>query len=713
MKIVRFVVLFAFLALLLVGLAAQSTSAQTGPPTLYGFPNPVPNPNANLGIENDGAFVDISSGLQTLGDPSKVDEVISLSIAVPVSKSEFILSVFDGDNSMSWDRIQFNKVGLQDPVQYRLYADPDLQANTDPANLLGVWHGSNMLDNGWCDLADDPTDNENGFQDCDGSPGFTNATATPQTITQDPSACVEGACFYHFVVDWDLPPTQPEPNPDQSNFIKVASEGRVFLLAGSTIGFQGVKTDTYRCGELGDTCLSTNPIPFDGHFNFTFFVPVDPNAGQEGEPVVIDLYDGDFDLRLDGDDANTPSGPCQSARLDDSLNPPALPRYMTTGTDKILVNAFFHEKLAGCEIEQFNDVTQSWETVAYPPFETPTTTYAEGALSGAPTDDFRIPPFAPIDPFTNEGPIMWRVVAPDGAWTHDNLDVSGNREWELTRFGTEPGHGVDVLVPSLPTGPYTWEIMDADAKNNLFLHSDYNLVPTTGACDLEVTKTCASDLSGSGNTLCRVPQGGGNVTYSFTVTNTADPNDPNSQPFADVELFDTHLGIVADDDPLAAGQSATYEQTVWVSEETENVVTATGYTAGFDYCLDEAVATVIVEEQGGEGCTPGYWKQRQHFFAWEPTGYHTDDRFEEEFGVTRYNRSLLRALGTGGGGKKALGRHAVAALLNSANPDVSYYYSTAQVIAMVQNAFATGDYVGTKDLLATQNEMGCPLGNGK
>jgi hypothetical protein len=226
-----------------------------------------------------------------------------------------------------------------------------------------------------------------------------------------------------------------------------------------------------------------------------------------------------------------------------------------------------------------------------------------------------------------------------------------------------------------------------------------------------VTKTCASDLSGSGNTLCKVPETGGDVTYTFSVTNTADPNDPNSLPFTDVELFDTHLDIIADDVPLAAGQTATYERTVWVSEDTDNVVTATGYTAGFDYCVDEAFASVIIEEGGGEGCTPGYWKQRQHFFAWEPTGYDQSDRYETVFGIDGYNRSLLRALKNGGGGKRALGRHSVAALLNSANPNVSYLYSTAEVIAMVQNAYATGKFEATKNLLAEQNEMGCPLGN--
>jgi hypothetical protein len=56
-----------------------------------------------------------------------------------------------------------------------------------------------------------------------------------------------------------------------------------------------------------------------------------------------------------------------------------------------------------------------------------------------------------------------------------------------------------------------------------------------------------------------------------------------------------------------------------------------------------------------------------------------------------------------------LGRHAVAALLNASNPDVSYYYSEAEVITLVQEAYATGDFETAKDLLEQQNELFCPL----
>jgi hypothetical protein len=114
------------------------------------------------------------------------------------------------------------------------------------------------------------------------------------------------------------------------------------------------------------------------------------------------------------------------------------------------------------------------------------------------------------------------------------------------------------------------------------------------------------------------------------------------------------------------------------------------------------------DEEGGEGCTPGYWKQKHHFDSW--AGYSPSDDFETVFGVNAsFDETLLGALQQGGGGEKALGRHAVAALLNAANSNVSYAFTEAQVISLVQNAYATGDFEGAKNPLEAQNEQGCLL----
>jgi hypothetical protein len=111
---------------------------------------------------------------------------------------------------------------------------------------------------------------------------------------------------------------------------------------------------------------------------------------------------------------------------------------------------------------------------------------------------------------------------------------------------------------------------------------------------------------------------------------------------------------------------------------------------------------------GGEGCTPGFWKQSQHLDSW--VGYEPTDVYDDVFGVAHFgDLTLLEALNLSGGGANALGRHSVAALLNASSPDVDYDYSVSMVIAAVQEAFATGQYEATKDVFEFYNEQGCPL----
>ena len=113
---------------------------------------------------------------------------------------------------------------------------------------------------------------------------------------------------------------------------------------------------------------------------------------------------------------------------------------------------------------------------------------------------------------------------------------------------------------------------------------------------------------------------------------------------------------------------------------------------------------------GVDGCTPGFWKNSPG--SW--VGYSTTHDFDFVFGVDIFspNRTLMTALGAGGGGLNALGRHATAALLNAAHDEVDFGLSTSQVIAMVQAAVAPGgDVEGTKNIFAALNERGCPLSN--
>lgn len=125
------------------------------------------------------------------------------------------------------------------------------------------------------------------------------------------------------------------------------------------------------------------------------------------------------------------------------------------------------------------------------------------------------------------------------------------------------------------------------------------------------------------------------------------------------------------------------------------------------------------------GCTPGYWKQAHHFGNWIGP-YDPEDKFEDHFTNDAFgDKTLLQVLRQGGGGKQALGRHLVAALLNSA-----YFETTPQFIYNVplwpgDTVTVPGEvidkfnqvYPGTrrqytrfKNRLAAANQTGCPLG---
>jgi len=113
-----------------------------------------------------------------------------------------------------------------------------------------------------------------------------------------------------------------------------------------------------------------------------------------------------------------------------------------------------------------------------------------------------------------------------------------------------------------------------------------------------------------------------------------------------------------------------------------------------------------------EGCSPGFWKQEKHFPSW-PEGFEPEAPFIDVFGESiDPDLTLLEALELGGGQEKALSRHAVAALLNAAHPDVDFPMSTNEVIQRFQVAFGSGDpelIEGTTAEFEGLNEAGCRL----
>jgi hypothetical protein len=112
---------------------------------------------------------------------------------------------------------------------------------------------------------------------------------------------------------------------------------------------------------------------------------------------------------------------------------------------------------------------------------------------------------------------------------------------------------------------------------------------------------------------------------------------------------------------------------------------------------------------GEEGCTPGFWKN--HLDAW--VGFSPGDSFATVFGVALPGQpadlTLEQALDLGGGGVEALARHAVAALLNAAHPEVDYPFTEAEIIALVQGAIGgTQDVETVKNMFEAANELTAP-----
>lgn len=110
---------------------------------------------------------------------------------------------------------------------------------------------------------------------------------------------------------------------------------------------------------------------------------------------------------------------------------------------------------------------------------------------------------------------------------------------------------------------------------------------------------------------------------------------------------------------------------------------------------------------GAAGCTPGFWRQSQHYPYW--TGYAPTDAFSSVFANAFPGKTLGEVVQLGGGGLNALGRHTVAALLNAASLEVNYGMTTAQVIAAFNAAYASGSYEAQKNVFEGFNERGCSV----
>jgi hypothetical protein len=137
-------------------------------------------------------------------------------------------------------------------------------------------------------------------------------------------------------------------------------------------------------------------------------------------------------------------------------------------------------------------------------------------------------------------------------------------------------------------------------------------------------------------------------------------------------------------------------------------------------CLEHNVDFgFCTEEEAHEGCTPGYWKN--HHFAWAPTGYCPETLVGAVFDLALFGELGSETLGEAlhwHGGRDTIDKarnlikHATAALLNAAHPDVDYVRAEMDIIDDVNAALASNDkhvMNALKDALDMDNNSGCPL----
>jgi len=236
-----------------------------------------------------------------------------------------------------------------------------------------------------------------------------------------------------------------------------------------------------------------------------------------------------------------------------------------------------------------------------------------------------------------------------------------------------------------------------------------------------IAKTCSPDPVSIGGT----------ITWEVTLTNTGDVA-------LVIVVSDPTAGIsetVTLPPPPDPGASLTITRSRTVTSADvpaiSNTVTATATldpALGLDNVIGPKIARAsCAVPPPGEGCTPGFWKTHtdrvKYPNAWPPTGYVPGQPVSSVFtvpaGYASYLRtsSLAQALAFQGGSTldgaaEILLRAAVAAVLNSAHPAISYPRTVAGIVADVNAALASRDrstIISLASALDADNNLGCPI----
>jgi hypothetical protein len=319
----------------------------------------------------------------------------------------------------------------------------------------------------------------------------------------------------------------------------------------------------------------------------------------------------------------------------------------------------------------------------------------------------------------------------NGSQTAD-VKVSRKAPFSVSLYQGTVQPGGEFTVPANSYGPSGFSgtlgssieiVVDGGEAVEMETSGSEDIGPGFVAGDFEVMSGKSRKLH---KTLCQVPPHGcpanQQVTYTYVLTNSG-------STLTDLTLDDDKLGNILTGGTLASGHSTTFTKTACLSHTTTNTATAMGSLPSGAHCAPtpaHATVTLIMPPPDCNshhhdcdpdevppppppdhgGCSQDYWKGHKN--NWGKSFKH-GDKFSAIFQVdSAGNRSLSDTLDIDGGGSKELGREAVAALLNASNPEVNYFYTPAQVKAMVKNAYQTKDYTTTTNLLKQRNKSSCP-----
>ena len=216
-------------------------------------------------------------------------------------------------------------------------------------------------------------------------------------------------------------------------------------------------------------------------------------------------------------------------------------------------------------------------------------------------------------------------------------------------------------------------------------------------------------------------------TATSTVTNRAHQHSTHNTPTSTVTNAPTNTATsTATNAPTntatsTATNAPTNTATSTATNAPTNTATSTATNAPTNTATSTATNTPTNTPVPFNGCTPGYWKQSQHFDSWALTGFTPNQTLESVFDVPNSfsldNKTLLQALSfKGGAGKvgaaETLLRAAVSALLNASSPDLDYPLTSAQVISRVNAALASNNrstMLALAKTLDEYNNLFCPL----